>query len=75
MDPRLLNSFCDESGASTVLDNFLEAVTQERHSNNRRDLNENKAMEIIHKMCYRRSQKCIHFQRANALYLKMSHIT
>ena len=75
VDPRLFKSFCDENGASTIFENVLEAMTQERHSDYRRQINENKAMEIIYKMCYGRSQKCSHFQNANGLYLKMSRIT
>ena len=75
VDPRQFRSFCDENGASTIFENILEAMTQERHSDFRRNLNENKVMEIVYKMCYGRSQKCNHFQKANGLYLKMSHIT
>ena len=44
-------------------------MTDDRHSENRQLTNQQRVVEMIYKLCFGRSQKCNHFQKANGFYL------
>ena len=50
--------FCHQAGSPNILNHILQAVSDERHSNTRQDLNRIRTVSIIYTMCYCRSQIC-----------------
>ena len=50
-------------------------MTDDRHSENRQLTNQQKVVEMIYKLCFGRSQKRNHFQKANGFYLNMNHLS
>lgn len=74
-NPAQFRRFCRENGAPTIFGNFHRAMTDTRHSEERRKLNEDKVVESLYKLCYGRSKRCNHFQKAHGIYLKMNHVS
>ena len=74
-DPHEFRKFCFSSGAPTLFDTILAAVTSSRHSQNRVHLNEKRIVAFIYNMCYCLSQQCNAMQVDHALYLHSSRIT
>ena len=73
-EPHKFRNFCFSSGAPTLFDTILAAVTSSRHSQKRVQLNEKRVVNFIYKMCYCLSQQCNTIQVDHALYLHSNRI-
>ena len=74
-DPQRFRQFCIQNGATTVFYSILSAMYDRRHSQNRIESNGIRALEIIYKLCYGKSQKCNFLQKQHGIYLRMNHIS
>lgn len=74
-DPHEFRKFCFSSGAPTLFNTMLAAVSSSRHAQKRIDLNEKRIVTLIYNMCYCLSQQCNTLQLDHALYLHSSHIS
>ena len=74
-DPQEFRNFCLSSGAPTLFDTILSAITNSRHSQNRIQLNEKRVVSFVYKMCYCLSQQCNAMQVDHALYLNSNHMS
>ena len=62
--PQELRRFCRRNGAETIFDNFLEAISDKRHSEKRREFNENRVVEMIHTNCaMQKAKNAIFFRK------------
>ena len=73
--PNEFIEFCRQAGAPNIFEHILQAVSDDRHSHRRQDLNRVRTVSIIYTMCYCRSQMCNVMQVDNALYLNSNRMT
>lgn len=69
-DPAQFKELCKNAGANNIFDALLNAMTTERQSDNRKSLNELRAMSIIYTLIYGQSQQANWFQVATTRTLK-----
>ena len=74
-EPSEFIEFCQQAGAPNIFEHILQAVSDDLHSQRRRDLNRVRTVSIIYTMCYCHSQMCNVMQVDNALYLNSNRIT
>ncbi|XP_028410469.1 uncharacterized protein LOC114533084 [Dendronephthya gigantea] len=67
--------FCSRAGAPNVFNHILKAISDDRHSHRRQELNRVRTVSIIYTMCYCRSQMCNVMQVDHALYLNSNRVT
>ena len=69
-DPSEFRKLCHEAGAFKIFDVILDAMSSERQSEQRKRLNEKRALSIIYVMLYGQSQAANWFQIATTRTLK-----
>ena len=69
-DPAQFKELCKNAGANKIFNALLNAMTTDRQSDNRRNLNELRAMSIIYTLIYGQSQQANWFQVATTRTLK-----
>ena len=74
-EPNEFIELCRQAGAPNVFNHILQAITDDRHSHKRQDLNRIRAVSIIYTMCYCRSQLCNVMQVDHAMYLNSNRMT
>lgn len=74
-EPNEFIEFCRQPGAPNIFEHILQAISDNRHSQRRRNLNRVRTVSIIYTMCYCRSQMCNDMQVDNAIYLNSNRIT
>ena len=67
-------NFCISAGATTIFDNVLDAMTIERHSEDRIKTNQQRTVAIVYTLCYGLSQVCNWLQTDNAIFLHQSNL-
>ena len=72
--PDQFAEFCRSAGAKTIFNHILMAVSSDRHSSSRVELNKKRTVSIIYKMCYCLSQLCNIMQVDHAMYLNSNNI-
>ena len=73
-DPEEFKKFCISAGAASF-DIALAAMTSERHPEDRIKPNQQRAVAIVHTLCYGLSQVCNWLQTDNAIFLHQSNLT
>ncbi len=73
-NPDRFAEFCHSAGAESIFHHILTAVSSERHSSCRMELNKRRTVCIIYKMCYCLSQLCNIMQVDHAMYLNSNNI-
>ena len=73
-DPEEFIELCRQAGAPNIFNHILQAITDDRHSSKRQDLNRVRAVSIIYTMCYCRSQMCNVMQVDHAMYLNSNRM-
>eukprot|EP00112_Aurelia_sp_Birch-Aquarium-sp1_P011368 Seg239.7 transcript_id=Seg239.7/GoldUCD/mRNA.D3Y31 product="hypothetical protein" protein_id=Seg239.7/GoldUCD/D3Y31 len=74
-DPDELRNFCIRHGARTLFNNIYRAITEHRHSDQRKENNKYNVVSVIYHMCFAKSQKCNFLQKEHGSYLKLNHIS
>lgn len=74
-DTCMLQKLCVSAGATQLFDTILRSITTPRHSQKRIELNKKRAVAMIYKLCYSKSQFCNSLQIDHGLYLKQSHLS
>eukprot|EP00794_Sanderia_malayensis_P002757 gene2757-3187_t len=69
-DPLEFRKLCCDAGAHTIFDDILGAMTTDRQTLERRQLNEKRAVSIIYGLVYGQSQRANWFQVATARTLQ-----
>ncbi len=69
-EPSQFRKLCHEAGALKIFDVILDAMSSERYSEQRKSLNEKRALSIIYVMLYGQSQAANWFQVATTRTLK-----
>ena len=73
-DPDEFQQFCVTVGAPTLFTTLLSAVTSERHSEKRINVNKKRIVSVIYTLCSCLSQQCNNLQVDHGLYLHSSRI-
>ena len=73
-EPDQFAEFCQSAGAKNIFHHILTAVTSDRHSSTRKELNKRRTVSIVYKMCYCLSQLWNTIQVDHAMYLNSNNI-
>ena len=73
-DPDEFQQFCVTVGAPTLFNTLLSAVTSERQSERRINLNKKRIVSVIYTLCFCLSQQCNNLHVDHGLYLHSSRI-